>query len=265
MTPTRTLVLALLAALAGCKEEESCNPGQVQWGVQLLVEGSSMLNLDANGDSLPTVVRLYQVRGELVLDGLDFQTIWEAEDPEKLGDGFLGVEEMTIYPGQRDERLLPIESSATHIVAAAWFREPLGNTWFSAYEIPLRHPEVVCDKAPEDRVYPNPCYYVLLDRSLVSGGATPPAGFQIDERVKCAPLGVVPGPKKDKKKKKKKRKRDPSDLEDPLKTTSPNDAKVPTDAPKPEAPRTDLPGRPRAPDVDVPSKPSAPSVPGDPR
>ena len=69
----------------------------------------------------------------------------------------------------------------------------------------------------------------------------------------------------DKKKKKKKRKRDPSDLEDPLKTTSPDDAKVPTDAPKPEAPRTDLPGRPRAPDVDVPSKPSAPAVPGDPR
>ena len=162
-----------------------------------------MINPDANGEALPTVVRLYQIRGEIVLDNLDFATIWESEDPKDLGDGFLAVEELTIYPGQNDKRLVPIESQATHIVATGWFREPLGNTWYASYEIPRRHPDVVCKKAPESKVYPNPCFYALLDRSAVTGGPTPPAGFEIDGTVQCAPLGVVLGDDDGGKKKKK--------------------------------------------------------------
>jgi type VI secretion system VasD/TssJ family lipoprotein len=214
MSGLRLLAIATLAGsgLLACKPDEpTCKPGEVEWGVQLLIEATAMINVDRNGQPLPTVVRLYQVRGELVLDELDFETLWAAEDTKALGEGFVSVEEMTIYPGQRDQRLLPVEPEATHFIAAAWFREPMGNTWFASYEIPRRHPEVVCDRAPENRVYPNPCMYVLLDRSLTSGGPTPPSGFSLVAGVQCAPPGVVPGTAKDdgKKKKKKKRKKSP--------------------------------------------------------
>lgn len=265
---TRLLCALAVVAVIGCKKEETCNPGEVEWGVQLLIEASSMINPDANGEALPTVVRLYQIRGEIVLDNLDFATIWQSEDPKDLGDGFLAVEELTIYPGQNDKRLVPIESQATHIVATGWFREPLGNTWYASYEIPRRHPDVVCKKAPESKVYPNPCFYALLDRSAVTGGPTPPAGFQIDGTVQCAPLGVVLGDDDGGKKKKKRKKKKKSGLEDSLK----DDAKDRLDGTRPEVPDSpprELPPRelPPKPDVNVPSRPETPSAPpiGDPR
>lgn len=266
---TRLLCSLGVVAAIGCKKEETCKPGEVQWGVQLLIEASSMINPDANGEALPTVVRLYQIRGEIVLDNLDFATIWESEDPKDLGDGFLAVEELTIYPGQNDKRLVPIESQATHIVATGWFREPLGNTWYASYEIPRRHPDVVCQKAPESKVYPNPCFYALLDRSAVTGGPTPPAGLEIDGTVQCAPLGVVLGDDhsgKKKKKKKRKKKRKKTGLEDPLKDKNRVDGTRPE---VPESPPRKLPPRvlPRKPHVSAPTRPRTPSVPpvGDPR
>ncbi len=262
----RPIVLLVLASVACKSGRDSCDPGQVQWGVQLQIQASQLINPDPNGEALPTVVRLYQVKGELAMDDLDFATLWASEDPKSLGERFLSAEEMTIYPGQADQRLLPVEQDATHIIAAAWFREPLGNTWFGTYEIPRRHPEVVCSEAPQTRQYPNPCVYVLLDRSLVSGGATPPSGFNIQAGMKCAPPGVVPGPRDKKKKKGKKKKGELGAPEDLLDENAPK----PPDAAKPSLPDTPRPGMPEQPSVprgpavpegppaDAPARPSAP-------
>lgn len=255
-------LLLVLPLCAACKKEESCNPGQVQWGVQLLIDATNMINPDTNGEALPTVVRLYQVRGEIVLDNLDFSTVWESEDVKALGEGFLAVEELTIYPGQNDQRLLPIESDATHIVATGWFREPLGTTWFGSYEIPLRHPDVVCKKAPESRIYPNPCFYVLLDRSAIAGGATPPSGFETSAPTQCAPLGVVVEEGDGKKKKKKKKKKGRPELEDPLRSGA-EDRAEDARPQLPDSPPRDVPSRPTIDTPQLPDTPSAPS--GDPR
>lgn len=261
MTTARPLVLVALATLACKPKEQSCDPGQIEWGVQLQIQASQLINPDPNGEPLPTVVRFYQVKGELAMDDLDFATLWQSDDPKQLGERFLSAEEMTIFPGQQDQRLLPVEKDATHIIAAAWFREPLGNTWFGTYEIPRRHPEVVCSEAPESHLYPNPCVYVLLDRSLVSGGATPPPGFTVQAGVKCAPLGVVPGPKDKKKKKKKKGKLgSPDDLleQNTPKTPDPTKPSLP-DTPKPNLPQQ--PSVPERPPVEAPSRPTMPSAP----
>lgn len=247
-----------LLALVACRPKEpTCEPGQVEWGVQLLVEATGSINPDRNGNPLPTVVRVFQVRGELVIDDLDFERLWAAPDAKALGEGFASVQELTIYPGQRDRRLLPVEPDATHVVAAAWFREPVGNTWFATYEIPRRHPEVVCDRAPESHLYPNPCLYVLLDRSATSGGATAPPGFQIVPGVQCAPLGVLPGTAKaDGKKKKKKKKKKPKgpQLQLPEGVTDPGG--LPSVPQTPSAPS--LPSTPSLPSAPQPSVPSTP-------
>lgn len=257
------LAAVLAMTTAACKPKPpSCQPGEVEWGVQMLIEAGAMINVGRDGQALPTVVRLYQVRGELVLDELDFKTVWAAEDTKALGDGFISVEEMTLYPGQRDQRVLPVESEATHIIAAAWFREPMGNTWFTSYEIPRRHPEVVCDRAPETRVYPNPCLYVLLDRSLTSGGATPPSGFTLVAGVQCAPLGVVPGTAKadGKKKKKRKKRKKPGLPQNPGMQDAPQAPGMPQTPSTPQAPS--VPQAPTSPQA--PSMPSAPSGPAAP-
>ena len=235
----------LVASLGttSCKKEISCNPGDVSWGVQLVLEASDRLNQDDEGNSLPTLVRLYQLRGELALETIDFKTIWESEDVSELGEGFLSVEEITVYPGKNDLRTLPIEADATHVVAAGLFREPLGSSWYSTYEVPRLHPQVVCSKEPITKEYPDPCFYVFAERSQIAGGPTPPPGARPSGDLKCAPPGEKPGPQPTERKRPKKRKlkRDAKELEDPLETP-------------------DKPGQPESPAPDAPEKPAAPSV-----
>lgn len=247
------LLVAALASGQACKPKTSCKPGDIEWGVQLSIEASPSINPGADGQPLPTLLRIYQLRGELAVEGLDFDALWKSENPSDLGDAFLSAEEITVFPGRRDTRTLPVEAEATHVLVAALFREPVGTTWFTTYEIPRRHPEVVCSKAPETREYPNPCFFVLVDRNHVAGGPTPPPGATPDPSMTCAPLGVVPGPEPKKKKKRRKRGKkglldQAEDLEDPLKTGKGKVPKVPNEPQLPKTPKI-----PNEPNVKPPS------------
>jgi type VI secretion system protein VasD len=246
----------------GCKKKEpSCKPESVEWGVQLAIQTSGTINLDEQGQSLPTVVRLYQMRGELAAEDIDFRTLWEAEKPEDLGENFLSVEELTVRADSNDVRMLPLEGDATHMMAAALFREPVGSTWFGTYEIPRRHPEVVCDRAPGTKEYPDPCFFVFLDRNSVGAGPTPPSGYQLDPSLQCAPLGVVPRDKDEESSKKwwkRKKKKTEDALDDPLKSKE-IDKKMPKTPQTPRTPQPKTPQTPRTPNL--PQKPQAPNMP----
>ncbi|MBL4687105.1 MAG: type VI secretion system lipoprotein TssJ [Nannocystaceae bacterium] len=252
----RLLACVAVLSCAGCKKEPSCKPDSVEWGVRLAFGASPSINLSENGEPLPTSMRVFQVRGETAIDDLDFDALWAAEKASDLGDAFLAVEQLTIYPDQPGTRSLPIETDATHILAAGLFRESVGNTWYTLYEIPLRHPDVVCAKAPTTKIYPDPCFYVYLDRASLSGGPTPPAGFVPDENVECAPLGAVAPPPEEEGRRGRRKRRKKPDLDDPLGTKD-----LEKDIPKtPDTPS--LPSQPKAPSgPKVPDKPEAPSLP----
>ncbi len=252
----RALLLAIATTLGAtaCREEPTCKPDSVEWSVRLAFGASPEINLAPDGSPLPTSVRVYQVRGETAVDDLDFDTLWGTDKASDVGEAFLAVEELTVYPSTPGFRSLPIETDATHILAAGLFREPVGNTWYTLYEIPRRHPDVVCSKAPQTKVYPDPCFFVYLDRANLSGGPTTPAGFVPDASVECAPLGVVPDDPNEKKR--RRRRRDKPDLDDPLKTKE-VEKKVPKAPDVPKTPKT-----PKAPDVpDAPSRPTLPDAP----
>jgi type VI secretion system protein VasD len=247
--------LALLAALAGCKDDTpTCEPDSVEWGVSLVIGAGSRVNPNEDGDPLPTVVRVYQMRGDMAVEDLDAGEMWESEKAGDLGEAFLSVDEVTLAPDQQDIRSIPLEEDATHILAAALFREPVGSTWYTVYEIPRRHPESVCARDPVGKNIPDPCFFVFLDRSEVSGGEMPPSGFE-PQGAQCAPLGPPPEPKK--KKRLFDRKKAEEDLEDPLRSKD-IEEKTPD--------KPSLPGRPSTPSKpDLPSKgdlPSAPKRPG---
>jgi type VI secretion system VasD/TssJ family lipoprotein len=259
------VVLAGFGALTGCKPKTpQCRPESVEWGVQLAIQASNTINLDAEGRSLPTVVRLYQMRGELASEDIDFESLWEAEKAQDLGAKFLSVEELTVRAESDDVRMMPLENDATHILAAALFREPVGTTWFGTYEIPRRHPEVVCSKAPKTKEYPNPCFFVYLDRNSVGAGPAPPSGYEIDPLLQCAPLGVVPAEPDEGNKKwwKRKKKKVDENVQDPLRANDVNTPRTPQtpQTPQPRTPQT--PQTPRSPQVPkAPSKPQGPQAP----
>jgi type VI secretion system protein VasD len=264
-------LIAAIGLAGGCKQEQpTCQPDSVKWGLQLVLQASDTINPTDEGDSLPTTVRVFQLRGDLVLDDLDFEALWKAEKAADLGESFLAMEELTMFPAKGELRKLPVESEATHVLAAALFRKPASDTWYTAYELPTNHAEVVCAKAPTSKQYPEPCFYVRLDRNGLEGGPTPPAGFDDDGTLQCAPLGVVIAPseqdekssKKERRKKRRKGREAPEtdDLQKQLDGAGDQVPDVPETPKTPEVP--DMPKTPKAPELpDAPTRPTAPKAP----
>ncbi len=250
------VLCGLVAVVSGCKDDRpTCEPDSVEWGVSLVVGAGMRINPNEDGEALPTVVRVYQLRGELAVEDIDAEEMWASEKAGDLGEAFLSFDELTIAPDDQDTRSLPLEADATHLLAAGLFRESVGTTWYTLYEIPRRHPESVCARDPVGKNIPDPCFFVYLDRSEVSGGESPPAGFEPDG-AQCAPLGPPPKPEEKKRRRWRDRKKAQEDLDDPLRSKEIED-KTPK---KPEVPRA--PSRPSTPDVpDAPSKSDLPSAP----
>ena len=287
------LVAALVVGLAsagGCKQEgPTCEPKSVTWGLQLALQASDRVNPTDEGESLPTVVRVFQLRGDIAIEDLEFDALWKAEKAEELGESFLTMEELTLFPSQAELRKLPVEAEATHVLAAGFFRKPASDTWYTTYELPTNHGDIVCAKAPTTKQYPEPCFFARLDRNGIEGGATPPAGFEQDESLQCAPLGVVLQPteqderskRKERRKKRRQERRgegvpEADDLqkqldgaadkipETPETPDTPTMPKTPQLPKTPELPKTpNLPDAPKAPTT--PKAPTAPRVPGKPR
>lgn len=266
-------VVGLLAALlGGCKPEEpTCKPDQIKWGLQLALQSGDVINPTDDGQSLPTVVRVFQMRGDIAIEDLDFEALWKVEKADELGESFLSMEELTMFPAKGELRNLPVEPEATHVLAAALFRKPASDTWYTSYELPNNHGDVVCAKAPDSKQYPEPCFYVRLDRNALEGGATPPAGFEVDGSLQCAPLGVVLAPpeeddEKKKRKERRKKRRNPEaletdDLQKRLDGAADDVPEVPKTPKTPEVPNPELPKAPKVPDVPKPEVPKAPEVP----
>lgn len=256
---TRTLLpLGLSLALVGCKDDQpTCDPDSVEWDVSLVIGAGKRINPNEDGDPLPTVVRVYQLRGELAAEDVDAAEMWASEKAEDLGEDFLAVDELTLAPDSGDVRSIPLKGEATHLMAAGLFRETVGTTWYTLYEIPRRHPESVCARDPVGKNIPDPCFFVYLDRSEVTGGEMPPAGFDASN-IQCAPLGPPPKPPEKKRGRWRDRKKLDKDLDDPLRTKEIED-KTPK---KPTLPsRPDTPSAPELPSKgDLPSAPKRPDV-----
>jgi type VI secretion system VasD/TssJ family lipoprotein len=278
------VAVALVALVSACKPQPpSCQPDSVKWGLQLALQASETINPTDAGQSLPTVVRVFQTRGELAFDDLDFEALWKVTKASELGESFLGMEELTLFPEQSELRKVPVESDATHVLAAALFREPAADTWFTSYELPQNHGEVVCAKEPKTKQYPEPCFYVRLDRNSLEGGATPPAGYQVDGQLRCAPLDVVLAPEEAKTEREKRKERrqarrqkrkgigeEPDALQKQLDGASgPEVPETPTtpEVPDPKLPKTpELPKTPKAPELPkAPKAPKAPELPKGPK
>lgn len=132
----QTLLAILLNAQLGCgagvHEVSSC---PVRASASLRIVATQHMNPNAQGEGLPTELRLYQVRSEHVLDGLSFEDVWR-EGGAALGEALVSEETLTLYPGETIARPLHLEEGATHLAAVVIVREPAGRAW--AATTPLR-------------------------------------------------------------------------------------------------------------------------------
>jgi type VI secretion system protein VasD len=117
----------------------SCASAQRQEGplppVEITVEASARLNPDEDGQSLPTSIRLYQLRSPGRLEAAEFDQLYRREK-EILADDLLHVDEVTVSPGEKVRKQLVREPGARALAAVAVVRRPSGTAWRAVVELP---------------------------------------------------------------------------------------------------------------------------------
>jgi type VI secretion system protein VasD len=103
--------------------------------LRLTLTASPRLNPGENGESLATTVRIYQLKdtGKLVESSID--RILDG-DRAVLGEDFVSVLELTLYPGEKAAPALVRGEGATSVAVVAMFRRPVGPSWRAIRKLP---------------------------------------------------------------------------------------------------------------------------------
>ncbi|MBN1962927.1 MAG: type VI secretion system lipoprotein TssJ [Deltaproteobacteria bacterium] len=156
-----------LCVLALCLFACSSAAGPGQCRVLIVLQATKSVNPDRTGESLPTVVRFFQLKDIASLKNASFQDIWQRE-AEVLGKDLSDVHETTIYPADRQTQVIPIKDDAVYLAAGALFRTPQGNYWRTYTKLP---PFGTKDRCLEDE--PGGPYYFQVDGTRVKGSEKP--------------------------------------------------------------------------------------------
>jgi type VI secretion system protein VasD len=93
------------------------------------------LNLDEQGESLPTLVRIYQLKGTGRLEGAEFDQLYR-QPKETFGEDLLQADEVVLSPGQSAHRRMERDKLAKAIAVVPLVRRPAGLSWRTAVELP---------------------------------------------------------------------------------------------------------------------------------
>lgn len=152
------------APLASCAHTPATPPPLASARVQVLVQAGPALNLGDDGQPWPTAWTLYQLRADPEGDDrepLDVAAVL-ADPAAALGELVVDAQAHTAFPATATRFVVTLAPEATHLLALARFREPLGDASYLVFPVPRTA---------------SPCFYLGLDRSELDGGAFPPPGF----------------------------------------------------------------------------------------
>lgn len=120
--------------LAGCSLLGLAKPSS-PGPMRLQIEAAARVNPDDGGRSLPTLVRVYQLRSAAKARTVELTEL--LRDPKQaLGEDLLSTEELLLSPGQTLERTLTREPDARAVLVAAVVRRPAGVSWRDVVELP---------------------------------------------------------------------------------------------------------------------------------
>jgi type VI secretion system protein VasD len=141
------LASALVAVTVGCSHAASAPPVSAPAAacptpevLRISLTASPRLNPGEKGESLATVVRLYQMKGIAKLGGVSFDDLLD-HDKDALGDDFLGMQEVTINPGEKLDSVEARKTEGSYLLAVALFRQPSGTTWHATKKLSLLDPQ----------------------------------------------------------------------------------------------------------------------------
>jgi len=178
-TDVRRLLTALVTALLACRPQSPAPPTPPRSAVQVLIQAAPVINPGHHGEPWPTALTIYQLRGDPEApdhEPFDLAHL-EAHGDAAFGELLVSKRDYTAFPDTRDRLIVPLGPEATHLVAVAHFREPLGDAALLIFPVP-------------DVRLADPCFYLGIERSELDGGEFPPPGF---DPTAFATLCPIPG------------------------------------------------------------------------
>ena len=103
--------------------------------IDIEIEASDRLNPDEGGRSLPTLVRVLQLKAAGKLEAADYGAVYRGER-EALGEDLLQVDELVVSPGEKVRKRIARDKGATVLGVVGVFRSPSGGTWRRVIELP---------------------------------------------------------------------------------------------------------------------------------
>ncbi|WP_437274700.1 type VI secretion system lipoprotein TssJ [Sorangium sp. So ce375] len=169
-----SLGAALPAAVSGCTSAApppaAPEPCDVQI-VTLSIYASDNINPNENGNPRPVVVRLYQLKSSARMENATYDQIL-LKDKETLEDDLAKVDEVEVFPNDLVEVKFERLPEASHLVGAALFHSPKGNSWKTFYEFPLPPGEAQCGGRESDAGPPvaDPRVAFFIDSTKIDNG-----------------------------------------------------------------------------------------------
>jgi type VI secretion system protein VasD len=117
--------------------------------LRVTLTASARLNPGEKGEALATVVRLYQLKGITKLMGVSFDDLLD-HDKDTLTEDFLGVQEVTINPGDKMDPPIVRNPDGHYLLVVALFRQPTGTTWKVVKKLNPSDPDY-CHTAPDPK------------------------------------------------------------------------------------------------------------------
>jgi type VI secretion system protein VasD len=105
--------------------------------VALRLHAAKRLNLDARGQSLALLVRVYKLRQRAAFESAPYAAFLSPQaEREALGADLLEVRELTLVPGQKLELNEKLSREAGWLGVVALFHSPLQQGWRLAFAAP---------------------------------------------------------------------------------------------------------------------------------
>ena len=128
-------LISLALASSGCANSAPPAAERVPVAVDVVLIAGARLNLDEQGESLPTLVRIYQLKGTGRLEGAEFDQLYR-QPKETFGEDLLQTDEVVLSPGQSAHRRMERDKLAKAIAVVPLVRRPAGLSWRTAVELP---------------------------------------------------------------------------------------------------------------------------------
>jgi type VI secretion system protein VasD len=125
--------LLVLALAAGCRSSPPAGD-LAPAPLELEITAGARLNPNDQGQPLPTVIRIYQLRSTGKLERAEFDRLYR-QPKESLQEDLVQAEEVTLSAGETLKRRVERDRGARYVAVVALFRRPTGTSWRAVAEL----------------------------------------------------------------------------------------------------------------------------------